>query len=220
MDSSLHFLAAQIYFRHLDQATLHEVAAMAAPHRVGRGQILALEGEPCRAVYLVMSGCIQSLKVSPEGREQIVGDMGAGELLYLVPALDGGPLPVTTRALSDSTLLSFARRDFLALLARHPPISMAVLQVFAKRLRRLSSLVEELSLYSVSQRLAKLLLRWAQSPNRRRMTQREMAAQLGTVREVVARTLAQFESEGWIVMHRGSIEICDLQALRCAAGEM
>lgn len=216
----LSFLAERIYFRDLDQMALHQVASVASPQRVGRGQILALEGEPCRAVYLVMSGCIQALKMSPEGREQIIGDIGPGEFLYLVPALDDGPLPVTTRALSDTMLLSFALQDFLALLSRYPSISLAVLQSFARRLRQMAALIEDLSLRSVSQRLAKLLLRWAESPNRRRMTQREMAAQLGTVREVVARTLSQFESEGWIVMQRGRIQVRNLQALRCEAGEM
>jgi len=69
----------------------------------------------------------------------------------------------------------------------------------------------------VSERLAKLLLAHAASPDERRTTQREMAAQLGTVREVVARTLAQFEMQGWIRLERGSITIVDAEALRQAA---
>jgi CRP/FNR family transcriptional regulator len=81
-------------------------------------------------------------------------------------------------------------------------------------MRRMTSLVEDLSLRSVSERLAKMLLERAQSVHAQRMTQREMAAQLGTVREVVARNLSQFQSKGWIEVHRGSIEIIDLQALR------
>ncbi|MBC7317018.1 MAG: winged helix-turn-helix domain-containing protein, partial [Chloroflexi bacterium] len=57
----------------------------------------------------------------------------------------------------------------------------------------------------------------ASQPGAPRMTQREMAAHLGTVREVVARALAQFERQGWIRLGRGVIEILDAEALRKAA---
>ena len=92
----------------------------------------------------------------------------------------------------------------------------------------LSSLVEDLALRSVPERLARLLLARIESgcqgsaygsraATRRRMTQREMAAQLGTVREVVARNLADLERRGWIQVRRGVIEIVDPDALRAFA---
>ena len=205
------------YFRKLGETDRREVARLGAPLTLGPGEILALEGDPCTAVYLVLAGRIQALKVSPEGREQIVDQMLPGQLFYLVPALDGQPLPVTTKAAEASSLLLFPRDAFLELLGRHPSVCLAVLAEFARRLRRMSSLVEDLSLRSVRQRLAALLVDWAQASQRRRMTQREMAMQLGTVREVVARMLAQFELEGMIAMHRGRIQVRDLQALREAA---
>lgn len=216
MDPRVEQLRGQPCFRDLDEAQLEQVALRTAMRPLAAGELLALEGEPCRAVYLVVAGHLQALKMSLEGREQIVGQLLPGELLYVVPALDGGPLPATARAACDSLLLSFSRADFCHVLARYPSVSMHLLVQFARRLRQLSTLVEDLALRTVSQRLARLLVNWAESPNRRRMTQREMAAQLGTVREVVARTLAQFEAEGWIAMHRGTIEVLDLPALRDA----
>jgi len=65
--------------------------------------------------------------------------------------------------------------------------------------------------------LASLLLDRATGSVDHRMTQREMAARLGTVREVVSRTLGEFQDSGWIVVHRGRIEILDTDALRCVA---
>jgi len=142
-----------------------------------------------------------------------VREVQPGEAFYLVPALDGGPLPVTTQAATRARVLALSRQSFLALLRDHPSVARRVLLSLAQRLRRLSSLVADLSLRSVPERLARLLVDLARSPGGRRMTQREMAAQLGTVREVVARALKKFEGEGWIRVQRGRIEILDLEAL-------
>ena len=86
---------------------------------------------------------------------------------------------------------------------------------FAQRLRKLSTLAGDLALRTVPQRLAGLLLEQAQAAEGgdapSRMTQREMAAQLGTVREVVARALGQLEQQGLISLSRGRISIRDAQ---------
>ncbi len=96
---------------------------------------------------------------------------------------------------------------------------MRVLVMFAQRMRKLTSLAEDLSLRTVPERLAKLLIERAVSSADHRMTQREMAAQLGVVREVVARSLSRFEQQGWIRVRQGVIEILDPEALRQAAPE-
>jgi CRP-like cAMP-binding protein len=198
----------------LDAGALDDVIRIAVMRRLARGEVLALEGDPCTAVYLVVEGRLHAIKISSQGREQVLNELHAGQIFYLVPALDNGPLPVTTQAATRATVVVFGRDEFMTLLHRHPRISIQLLSSFAGRLRRLSTLVEDLSLRTVSQRLARLLVRQVESPGRHRMTQREMAAQLGTVREVVARSLAQFEAQGLIRVRRGAIEILDLNALR------
>lgn len=210
------YLAQHEYFSELDAAQLDWVARLATLHRLSRGQILSLEGDPCSTVYFVVEGRVRAIKMSPQGREQVVNELQPGQAFYMVPALDGGPLPVTTQGATRATLVGFSCRDFVALLRRYPSIMMHVLGEFARRLRRLTSLIEDLALRSVSGRLARLLIERAKSASHR-MTQREMAAQLGTVREVVARSLAQFERQGWIHVRRGLIEIVDPDALRRAA---
>jgi CRP-like cAMP-binding protein len=150
----------------------------------------------------------------------VVAELEPGEPFYLVPALDDQPLPVTTQAATRATLLRLPRADLLALLQEQPDLTLGLLRYLARRLRQLTTLVEGLALYTVPQRLARLLAERAAAPDAQRITQREMAAQLGTVREVVARTLAQFAERGWLRLGRGSIEILDLQALReLAAGD-
>jgi CRP-like cAMP-binding protein len=102
---------------------------------------------------------------------------------------------------------------------QHPTVAIAVLADFAAKLRHTAALVEDLSLRTVGARLAKLLLTQAAEKEAapRRMTQREMAAQLGTVREVVGRALAELEREGLIRMERHRIVIMNRSGLEAKA---
>jgi CRP/FNR family transcriptional regulator len=215
------FLCQHPVFGALEPAALSRVAGLVAPLNLARGEMLALEGEPCRAVYLVMEGRLLSVKTSSEGREQIVSQLPAGEIVYAVPAWTA-PLAGTTQAATRATLLRLERINSWPP-RPYPLLARRLLAVFAARLRRFGTLAGDLALRSVAQRLARLLVEvigpapgggTASGP---RLTQREMAARLGTVREVVARNLAQFEAEGWIALRRGVIEILDIEALRALA---
>jgi CRP-like cAMP-binding protein len=208
------YLARQPFFSSLTHAELENVASVALLRTRMRGEIIGLEGDPCTEACFVVEGRVQVIKISAQGREQIIAELEEGQSVYLVPALDGGPLPAITQAATRVTLLCIPRQHLLGLLQRYPALAMQALGEFARRLRRLTSLVEDLALRSVPQRLARMLLERAESPVTHRTTQREMASQLGTVREVLARALADLERQGCIGVQRGVIEILDADALR------
>jgi len=211
------FLSHLPFFRALSPDDLTQLAARAWRRDVARDEIIALEGDPCRAVYIVAQGRVKAVKTSLQGREQVVHVMSVGEPFYLAPALDGGTLPVTTQAVTRARLVGLGREDLLTFLESHPALAFQALVELARRLRQMSALIEDLSLRTVAERLARLLCQQVSQAGPQRLTQREMAARLGTVREVVARTLAQFDRQGWIRLGRGAIEILDLEALRQAA---
>jgi len=211
------FLAEHWLFGCLDSAARDEAARSATKRHLARGEILAVEGEPCQAIYLVLDGRVRALKTSPAGREQIVHELRSGDAFYLVPSLDGGQLPATTQAATRATVLSWPTPTFLAMLDAHPALARLLLVALSRRLRRLSDLAGELALYSVAERLARLLLEIADAPPEARLTQQEMAGRLGTVREVVARTLADFQARGWLRIDKGRIQILDPVALRSLA---
>ena len=218
MDVALQYLSEHPSFRDLDASELGQIARAATVRKLSRGEVLALEGDPCTSVCIVIEGRIRALKMSAQGREQVVAELQKGDGCYFAPAIDGLPLPVTTQAATRATLLCFSRDEFRSILDRHPSVAAGVLAEFAQRLRQLTSLVENLSLRTVPQRLAGLLLQRADDPTSHRMTQREMAAQLGTVREVVARALGDLSRRGLIDVQRGVIELLDRDALEGLAG--
>jgi CRP/FNR family transcriptional regulator len=130
--------------------------------------------------------------------------------------LDEGPNPATAEALDQVTLYLFPRQSFIQMVKKHPDLAWVILENLAQRLRHLTALVEDLSFRTVRGRLAKLLLEQASKGQVEKggwLTQEEMAARLGTVREVVSRSLRSLEEEGLIRIARHRIIILEREAL-------
>ncbi len=207
------------FFSELGGDELAEVAPRVHERTFRRGELILLQGEAPRAVYLIVHGQVRIYHLSPEGREQVVKRLGPGGAFNLVPVLDGGPSPSSATAWTDVTVHAIECGDFVRIVRQYPAVAMAVLADLAAKLRHMTALVEDLSLRTVGARLAKLLLTQAVQKEAapRRMTQREMAAQLGTVREVVGRALAELQREGLIRMERHRIVIVDRTSLEARA---
>lgn len=218
-DNASKLLRSVPYFAGLDGPALSAVAQGAINRRYAQGEVVFLEGDPCAGLHIIQTGRVKLFQVSREGREQVVKLLGPGEFFNEVAVLDGGPNPVGAMAALETELWIIDRERMLELLASYPALAIGVIETLAAHARHLVSLVEDLSLRSVSGRLAKLLLAQAtvsdQTP--RRMTQQEMAAQLGTVREVVGRVLRSFEEEGLIRFDRHRLIILDQEGLETKA---
>lgn len=207
------------FLQSLDESALAKVSRLAQKRTYAPRQIIVLQGEPCRSIGFIVEGWVRVSTVSLEGREQVMMRLGPGEAFCLVAALDDEPSPATVEAFTGVTVYTFRKDDFLRIVQQHPRVALAVLRNLAVKVRHFMALVEDLSLRTVEQRLAKLLLRLATEKDlvHRRMTQKEMAAELGTVREVVARRLRRLEEEKAIRFDRHRIVILDRAALEAKA---
>ena len=190
--------------------------------KFGSGEIVFSEGEPCAGLYVVESGHIRIFKSSAGGREQVLSIDGPGASVAELPVFDGGNYPASAQAVTDCTLLFFSKKDFQSLCTQHPDVALKVLRVVGARLRRLVGIIEELSFTTVRHRLAALLVRLAKSEGAREngavvltlpANNNELAAQIGTVRELVSRNLSRFQSEGLIAMDGRTVTVPDLKKL-------
>ena len=206
------FLHSLPVFASLNVAQAAELASAARMRDYARGELVVLEGERAQAAYWVVSGQVRVVKLSPTGREQVLDRLGSGEALNLVPVFDGGPNPASAEAVNAARLCVLPVSALREAVRRHPAVAEAMLADMAGRVRKFAALVEDLSFRTVRARLARYLLRRAGQPGRR-LTQAEMAAELGTVRDVVGRTLADFQAEGLIAMDRHRIQIRDRAGL-------
>lgn len=191
------------------------VASLLKVESYERGELIVRQGEPCKALYCLVSGRMKRFKISPDGKEQILKILLPGDSFNEVPILDGGPNPASTEALEDSVVYALERVEFMRALEQAPALALGVIQTLSSRLRHLVGLVEDLSLRTTIGRVARLLLEQAEMTGR--LTQQEMASMVGTVREVVGRALHELEQMGAISLDRGKITIVDavlLQRLR------
>ena len=180
------------------------------------------EGEPCAGLFVVESGSVRIFKSSAGGREQVLSIEGPGGSIAELPVFDGGNYPASVIAIDDTVLLFVSRQDFQALCLTHPQVSLKVLKVVGGRLRRLVGIIEELSFTTVRHRLSAYLLRMAKKEGRKvargveitlPTNNQELAAQIGTVRELVSRNLSRLQAEGLISIDGRTLVLRDMKAL-------
>lgn len=209
-------------FAGLADPELSYLAQRAVPRRFSAGETVFGEGQPCTGMYVVESGSIRIFKTSAAGREQVLGIDGPGSSVAELPVFDGGNYPASVTAMTDCTLLFIAKQDFHNLCLAHPQVALKVLRVVGGHLRRLVGIIEELSFTTVRHRLVALLLREAKQAGKQTargleftlpVNNQELAAQLGTVRELVSRNLSRLQSEGLITIEGRNVTVLNLKAL-------
>jgi CRP/FNR family cyclic AMP-dependent transcriptional regulator len=215
-------LSKPAFFSKFGNEALLEIAPYIQERTFSPGQVVILEGEPCQAVYFVVQGVVRTCRLSPEGREHVLAYLGPGEPFNLVPALDGGPHLATVDAVIETMLYTIPCEHFRRIMGDHHEVALAVMERLAAEVRRLSDAVEDLALHTVRTRLARFLLAHASAglgevtdstqPSKR-WTQEEVAAQIGTVRDVVGRTLRTFANDGLIRRERGRLVVTDRAGL-------
>jgi CRP/FNR family transcriptional regulator len=208
--------------------TLGVLAARAIERRFQKGELLFVAGEEARGLYVIVEGAVRAFRESADGREQVIHVERAGATVAEVPVFDDGAYPSTVAAETDSILLFIDKRDVRNLCLEHPQITLAALKVLAGRLRRCAELVETLSLREVGQRLARLLLAEARARGTPAaegleatltLTNQQIAARVGSVREVVSRALTRLQQDGLIALKGRHLTIPDEAALAAYAGE-
>ena len=215
-------------FNELDEEALRALAARAIERRFQKDELLFVAGEEAHGLYVIVEGAVRAFRESADGREQVIHVERAGATVAEVPVFDDGAFPSTVAAETDSVLLFIDKRDVLSLCLENPQIALAALKVLAGRLRRCAELVETLSLREVGQRLARFLLAEARSRGVRTgggfevtltVTNQQIAARVGSVREVVSRALTRLQQDGLVALKGRRLSIPDEEALATYAGE-
>ncbi len=215
-------------FAGLSEAELTFLAQRAVPRKFSPGEIVFSEGDPCTGMYVVEAGHVRIFKTSVGGREQVLSIDGPGGSIAELPVFDGGNYPASVSAVEDCVLLFIGKQDFHALCLAHPQVALKVLRVVGARLRKLVGIIEELSFTTVRHRLAAFLLRLARREGTRvengieitlPASNQELAAQIGTVRELVSRNLSRFQAEKFIQMDGRKITIASVKALEAELGD-
>jgi CRP/FNR family cyclic AMP-dependent transcriptional regulator len=205
------------YLPGVSEHALGELARHSALLAYEQGAIIFLQDDPVSGLFLVESGAVKICRHSKEGREHILQITYPGDTFNDVAALDGAANPATAVAFTATRLWRITRDDLRAVTQRHPDLAWALIESLARRARFLVASVQNLAMRDVRGRLARLLLEQAEAAESGEepvpLTQEEMANRVGTVREVVGRTLRALAADNIISMERQHIVVVDRERL-------
>lgn len=193
---------------------MKEIAAHTHLREYQRGDVLFWEDDPCDGLHIIEQGSAKIYRLSPQGRQYIVRILQERDTFAEVPAFDGGMNPVNVEALEICRVWVIESEKLRALVLAHPLFAQKVLTNFGEMLRGMVRMVSEMAFYQVTHRLARLISEFSAEEPRPHWTQEQLAAQLGTVREVVARSLKELERSGAIRIEERRIHIADDDVLR------
>lgn len=205
------------YLEDLSSRAIQGLASVAVPNTYAAGSAIFWEGDPVAGLFVIEDGIVKISRLSKEGREHILHLLHRGDTFNDVAAMDGGANPATAVAHTDAIVWCVRRPDLQRIVEQYPELAWALIESMARRARYLVGLVEDLAMRSVRGRLARLLLEQAQANESdavpRLLTQEEMASRLGTVREMVGRSLRSLAADGIIEFDRHRIVVLDEERL-------
>lgn len=212
-------------FASLSQSDFVDAMRMASSRSYLTGEKVILYGDVWPYFFLVGQGLVEAMKESSEGRSLRVASFGAGEIFWgLAFFNENAPMPVTLEARQDSLLHLWPRDSILPILMRNGEASWELCRLMAERMQRASEIVEGLAFQPVAGRLARLLLDHFQEAGgttvARSLTLDEMAAHIGTTREVVCRFLHRLSDAGLISISRTEFIVSDQSGLEGLARQV
>lgn len=198
-------------FCNLPMDVLQGLQSMKTSSVYPKGTLLCLEGQAPRGIYVLCTGKAKLSTTSAEGKSIILRIAEPGEVLGLTAVVSNQPYESTVETLEPSQANFISQRDFLHFLEEHAEVGMKVAQQLTHNCHCAYQEIRSLGLSnSVPEKLAKLILKWAEHPLtlnhakageipiRVTLTQEEIAQFAGTSRETVSRTLGDFKRKGWL----------------------
>ena len=218
-------LAQTSVFSHLDPGEIDTLFHSGSQRHYDSEEWVVHQGDTWPYLLYIIRGEIHALKESTEGRSLHLETIHGGEIFWGVAFfLDDSPMPAGLMAAQDCDLLVWSKDRLTPLINRNSRLSWELACAMMRRAQRASEIVEELAFFPVASRLANLLLEKYKGASgdtiARDLTLEEMAARIGTKREMVCRLLYRFAEVGLIQINRTEFVITDPEGLEAYTHKM
>jgi CRP/FNR family transcriptional regulator len=187
--------------------------------RIPAGADVFVEGDRTESIAFLLSGVVRVYKVSETGREITLYRFGLGQSCILTAnaILSRQSFPAIATVEEEAEAVLIPAESFRDWVRRYDLWREFVFDLFSQRLQAVMTIVDEVAFQRMDRRVAAFLLEQAQAGNPIEITHREIAAEVGSSREVISRLLEDFSSQGMLATARGSIEVLDFQALEAVS---
>lgn len=183
--------------------------------RIPAGRDIFVESDRVNSISLILSGVVRVYKVGETGREITFYRFGLGESCVLTAnaILSQKTFPAIATVEQDAEAVMIPAEAFRDWVRRYDLWREFVFDLFSQRLTAVMAVVDDVVFRQMDHRVASLLLHQARIQNPVRMTHQEIAAELGSSREVISRLVEDFASDRIVRSGRGTIEVLDFQRL-------
>jgi CRP-like cAMP-binding protein len=216
-------LQALPFFAGLSERDWEKVVDLFGERQYQRDDYIFLEGEAPEALFIIRTGKVKVLRHSTDGKDVVLRVCGPGNLLGAVAVFDGGGYSGTAQVIENCVALVIARNDCLTLVNRFPVFALAVIADLGTRLRSSAEQIRSLAVERVEQRIARVLLKLAESagsdtPEGRviemPLTRQDVADMTGTTVETAIRVMSKFRRQELIKTRRGKVVLVDTVILQ------
>ena len=210
-----------LFLKTVSDEAVSRIAASGQVQTLEKGEMLFAGLTRCRGLFVVLRGAVKVYKTDSRGRELTLSVHMPGSSVGELPLFDGGNYPYSAEATQSGTQIFFVPRvRFREIMHACPEIAERALLALGIQLRQMIQIAEAQSLYTVRARLAAYLLETAHGQTQFRLeeTNEAISGQLGTVREVVSRTLRLLKEAHIIELQGRTLTVLNASELRCIAG--
>lgn len=225
---ALNFLQKVPVFHGLGHEELNQINKLVRERKYRKNMIIFVEGEPGEALYILKNGKVKISKATPDGREQILHILQAGDIFAEVVLFDGGPYPATAEALEESVIGFIKNSDMEELIKTNPDIGIKIMRIMNRRLNSAQRLIRDLALKDTFSRLASTLMVLAKDHGEQTtkgtkitvaLSRQELANLVGTSRETVTRALSDLKKQHIIHLEKQYITLLDEEELLSMMGD-
>ena len=217
MTVELESLKTACYFSRMEPVALEDVSRFLFERKLPTGNVILWEEEENGVLYFVISGLAKLFTTSAEGREFIIRMVYGGDSINDELVFGQGEVIISAISMSPVVLYGLRKHDLDKIMQAYPQVSLGITDVFASRQSYLIRLATELVFKNITSRLARFLLEKEKlvraGIEEPKITQQDMASMIGTVREMVSRSLRELESIGAIQIKHNKIIIADRELL-------
>jgi len=198
-----------------DPGLIREFQKAAEFARIPVGHDVFVEGDRVDAIALLITGVVRVYKIGETGRQITLYRFGDGQSCILtanaILSARSFPAIATVEAAAEAVMIpSEVFRDWVR---RHEPWRDFVFELLSARLASVMEIVEEVAFRRMDTRLADFLVTRSRQGNPLHITHHEIAAELGSSREVISRLLEDLESRGKVKVSRGELQVLDPDSL-------
>jgi CRP/FNR family transcriptional regulator len=201
---------------HANPGLLREFQQTAFFARIPKGRDVFIEGDHVDAIAMLISGVVRVYKIGETGREITLYRLGNGESCILTAnaILSQKNFPAVATVEQEAEAVMIPADTFRDWVKRYDLWREFVFELLSQRLSAVMAIVEEVAFRRMDVRIASLLTERGWKSDLIQITHQEIAAELGSSREVISRILEDFSAQGLVETSRGTIKILDRDALQ------